>query len=148
MGNWTIVSVPFDTQNVFGTRRAVRVKGRIDECFFDDISLMPLGDGTHFLTVRNELRKKIGKKAGDKVSIELEQDNAKIKVPGELTEALQASEEASQFFAAMSESQQRFLIRAICTSRVTETRIKRAVRTVLELERLYFEKGLPKKRSK
>lgn len=66
---WTCVQLPGSAE-IFGTRGLVRVAGTIDGRSFRG-AFMALGDGTHKLPVRGEIRRAIGKGDGDQVRVHL-----------------------------------------------------------------------------
>ena len=70
-GAWTCV-VMDDVAELFGTRGLVKIRGAIDGEPFDG-ALMAQGDGTHRLPVRASLRKAIGKEAGDRVHVRIDE---------------------------------------------------------------------------
>lgn len=92
-----------------------------------------MGNGTQFLPVRVEIRKKIKKEAGDMVHVILYPDNEPLEVPEEMILCLKDEPSAWKFFKSLSESEQKYYIEWIYSAKKEETKIDRMAETINRL---------------
>lgn len=125
-GGWTYVETPAilpSKNNPFGW---VTVKGRIDDFELRKHKLMPMGNGTLFLSVRAEIRKKIKKEAGDTVFVQLALDEAPLELPEELIACfLHEPKKRYETFVAMKESEQQAYLDWIYSAKTENTKAAR-----------------------
>jgi hypothetical protein len=70
-GGWTYI-VMKNSAEFFETKGLVKVRSTIDGRPFQS-AFMALGDGTHKLPVKAEIRRSIGKDEGDEVTVSLQE---------------------------------------------------------------------------
>lgn len=133
-GSWATLTVPFRVEEVFGTRTRVPVKGTINGVPFRN-SLMPNGDGTHYLVVNGSLRAVAGAAIGDTVDVVLQLDSKPKtdELPTELAEAINRDVVAKRCFETMPPSHQREYVEYVAEAKKPETRAKRVERTLAKL---------------
>lgn len=73
-GGWTYALLPVSVNIKASSFNMVRVSGQIDDYVLENVALMALGKGRLFIPVRAEIRKQLGKQAGDTVRLVLHLD--------------------------------------------------------------------------
>lgn len=91
---------------------------------------MPMKEGTLFLPVKTEIRKKIGKEAGEYVKVVLYADHDPLEIPGELLMCLKEEPRAHKIFLSFSESEQKGYIDWVYSAKREETKADRIAKTI------------------
>ncbi len=125
-GSWTYLNIPFSVEVGFGSKGQVKVRGTLNAHALRG-SLMPHGDGTHYLVVNKSIRDAIGVTEGDTVSVSIEQDTEQrsVVVPDDLRALLDIDEAARTAFEKFSYSHQKEYVDWIESAKTPETRQRR-----------------------
>jgi hypothetical protein len=125
-GTWTFVTVPFNVQTEFKEKGQVRVKGTVNSIAFRG-SLMPHGNGKHFLVVNRTIREQAGVKTGDTVKAVIERDTKArvVSLPNDFKRALARSAKAKDGFDKLAYSHKKAYVEWIESAKKAETRAKR-----------------------
>ncbi len=134
------IEFPFSVEEIFGTRGMVKVKALFDGKAEYRGIMSNMGTGCHILILTQEVRGKLGKTFGDRVSVELEHDLEKreVIIPEEILVLLNKFPEAQAFFEKLSYTHRKEYINWITSAKREETRSKRI--------ELFVEKLLEKKK--
>ena len=132
VGTWTFVKVPFDVEKHFGKGGQVKVKGAVNGAEFRS-SLMPDGDGQHFLVVGKSIRDKAKVKVGDRVTVIVEPDAGPrlIEAPPDLAKALGKNKTAKAVWDEFAYSRKKAYVDWIVAAKKAETRVRRIENAVL-----------------
>jgi hypothetical protein len=124
-GAWAHLPIPFSVDKAFGSKARVAVRGTINAFAFRS-SIMPRGDGTHYMAVNQTVRAAAGAGIGDLVKVVMEPDTAPrtVTVPAYLNKALKVSGLA-KVFAAESYSHRKELVDWIAQAKKPDTRDRR-----------------------
>jgi hypothetical protein len=92
VGAWTYLTVPFQAEEVFGNRAQIPVKGTINGISYRG-SLLPHGDGHHYMVVNKTLQKKCGASNGEQVDVTmlLDEEIRTVTVPEDSLKSKKAS---------------------------------------------------------
>ena len=136
VGTWTFLIVPFDTETIFGKKGQVKVAGTINGAAYRS-SLMPHGNGQHFLVVNKSIRDKANAQVGDTVAVTMTLDTGErhITVPADLQEALSQNASAQAVFNGLSYSHKKEYVDWIENAKKAETRVNRITKVISELQK-------------
>lgn len=129
------VSIPFDVENVFGSRGHIKIKAWFDGHPYRGIAAN-MGTGCHLVIIRKDIRAAIGKDVGDQVTVELELDNEErvLEIPESLVKALTKAPKEKIFFDALSYSNRKEYCNWITSAKKEETRENRLRATMEKLK--------------
>lgn len=132
---WSYIIIPARQASKLmpGSRKGFRVKGSIDTYKLNKTSLLPMGGGEFMLPVNGTIRKAIGKKSGDKVTLVLEVDKRRLELSKDLMASLGDEPEALKFFKSLPMSHQQYFSKWIESAKTVETKTKRIVLSVKAL---------------
>lgn len=124
--NGIFAEFPFDGVKEFGTRKPVPVKVFIDGRMVE-MSLLPFGNGKHWLHIKKELRTAIEKDEGDTVTISLEKNNSlkAIEIPEYLQWLLENEVDLMKKFQKLPYSAKKFWIWHIEEPKNEDTKVER-----------------------
>jgi hypothetical protein len=134
---WTYIGIAKKvTESLMpGYKKSFRVKGRIDDHYIKQVALIPMGDGTYILPVNASMRKAIKKINGSKVNVEIETDQAPLKLSATFLDCLADEPTALKQFNEMPKSHQQYYSKWIESAKTEPTKIKRIAMAVNGLAR-------------
>lgn len=134
---WTYVEVPakIASQLAPGTKKSFKVKGKLDAHDIMGVSLLPMGEGNYIIPLNAGMRKGIGKRKGDTLTLQLEPDNRKYSLNAEFMECLADEPTALAFFNTFSPSTQQYYSKWIESAKTEPTRIRRIAMAINALQR-------------
>lgn len=133
-----IAVVPFDIETVFGVKNRVDVRGTIDGHLFER-TLLPLGDGKHYFMLNAKILKAIGKKMGDEVVIDIEEQEhtayKEVELPDYFLQELEENPIAKAEYELTNPSGKRWMVQSILEAKSADAKAKRILKVLEVLER-------------
>jgi hypothetical protein len=118
-----------------GTKKSFRVKGKIDGHAIKQVALIPMGDGAFIIPFNATFRKATGKKHGDKLTVQLEEDKAAFQMSVDFMACLEDEPLAQRYFKTLTGSHQRYFSKWIDSAKTDATKAKRIAMAVNALAR-------------
>lgn len=149
---WTYVDIPAAIADKIkpGVRTSYRVKGWLDALAVDGLALTPMGNGDFILTLKADLRRKLGKQKGAPLRVRLEEDNDfKFEVPDDLSDLMNDDPDAHAYFDSLSNSHRNYFLKWYWDAKTEPTRLKRLEQIYDALQKrwdygLMIRKGKPR----
>ena len=134
---WTyfIISETISNKLKPGVRNGFRVKGTLDDFEIKQVSLLPVKAGKYMMPFNAAMRKATGKKAGDKISVEIEADDSEKKLSEDFLLCLADDPDAQQYFDSLPKSHQHYYSKWIEDAKTEPTKTKRIAIVVNGLAR-------------
>lgn len=125
------IDFPYDVQELYGVRGQVKVNVTYDGVPYRG-SLAKMGHHCHFLIVRKDIRKLIGKNAGDTVHVTVQRDTEErvVELPPELASLFGNHPEAKAHYDNLSYTHRKEYVQWINEAKRPETRQNRLHKTI------------------
>ncbi len=138
-GTWHYVDTPLNTEQEFGLKGKVPVCGILKTIEFS-ATLIPRGNGEHYLVLDKSIREKANIVLGDSFELKLWRDVSKrdVHTPKDFQDELTAHPSASEFFMALAPSYKKGYVQWILSAKKESTRknrIEQAVNLLLQKKR-------------
>lgn len=132
---WTYIEVSSEITKKLHpeNKKSFRVKGKLDEYPFDQIALIPMGDGNFIMPLKASIRRALGKKKGATVAVLMALDSKVYELNKELMECLADEPEALHFFSSKPKSFQHYYSKWVEAAKTDATKAKRIALAVTSL---------------
>lgn len=126
-GGLYYVLFPHSVEQLYGTRSSVRVKATFNGMPVDR-ALIPKGDGSHYLIVSGEMRRKLRLAEGSPVRVEVVKNETpdEFELPEELTAALDLEPGARATFDRLKVGVRRGMAHWVNSAKSPDVRARRA----------------------
>ncbi|MFN8286626.1 MAG: YdeI/OmpD-associated family protein [Chitinophagales bacterium] len=129
---WTYFVIPAELAGKLnpGVKKSYRVKGKLDEQAIKGIAIIPMGGGDFIMPLNADLRKKIGKRKGAQLNVQLAVDAAPFAMNADFIACLQDEPKALEKFEQLPGSHQRYFSKWIDSAKTDATKAKRIAMAV------------------
>ncbi len=124
---WTYIHIPAEKAQLLKpkNKKSFRVKGKLDNVSIKQVALLPMGEGDFIMALKKDLLKKLGRRKGETLIVELEEDKSEKILSADLMECLADDKEAITNFNKLSPSHQHYYSNWIESAKTPETKVKR-----------------------
>jgi hypothetical protein len=134
---WTYFEVPAKLADKLspGNKKAIRVKGKLDNFSIKGVSLLPMGQGNFIMPFNASMRKGTGKIVGGRISVSLEIDPQEYILNKEMMQCIRDEPEAFEYFKSLTRSHQNYFSKWVDSAKSNDTKAIRIARILNALVR-------------
>lgn len=132
---WTYIEVPPAVAGKLkpGNKKSFRVKGKLDNYNYENVSLLPMGGGDFIMAINAAMRKAIKKNKGTKVKVQMQLDLSERPLSSDLMECLGDEPKALKKFKSLPPSHQKYFSNWVESAKTDSTKAKRITQSVIAL---------------
>jgi len=129
---WTYIEVPDAVAQKLkpGNKKSFRVKGKLNDFLFEQVALIPMGEGLFIMALKADVRKVARLKKGDMVNVQMSVDDKIFELSPELMECLSDEPKALTQFNKQPKSHQRYFNNWLIAAKTDVTKAKRIAQIV------------------
>lgn len=129
---WTYINIRSDIANKIkpDTKKSFRVKGKLDDFAIKGVSLLPMGKGDFIMAINAQMRKRIKKINGEKITVQLEEDKEELKLSSDFLDCIKEDKETKAFFDSLPKSHQNYYSKWIDSTKTDATKAKRIAQSI------------------
>lgn len=134
---WTYILIPEKlAQELYpGNKKSFRVKGKLDNWAFEQLALIPMGEGDFILALNAQIRKQIKKNKGASLAVKMARDAKPVAISADLLACLDDEPRAKAYFDKLPGSHKLYYSRWIESAKTQETKGRRIAKAITALSR-------------
>jgi hypothetical protein len=133
-GSWTYIFIPLENVRAGGRFGVRKVNGSIDGFELKDFTMWTMKNRGHFLAVKADIRKKIGKEAGDSVKLVLFLDEPPEVAADDLIVCLKEEPQLYRKFMALDAKKRNEITKWVFAAQTDDAKVQRIARVLEGLE--------------
>lgn len=132
---WTYIPIPANiaVQLQPAHKKSFRVKGTLDAHPINGVALVPMGSGDYIMALNADLRKKLGKRKGATLNVQLTLDTVPYQINTSFMECMEDEPAALLYFKSLPLAHQHYFSKWIESAKSEPTQVKRISQAVSAL---------------
>jgi hypothetical protein len=124
---WTYFEIPALTAGQLfpGNKKSFRIKGFFDEVPVKQVALIPMGDGHFIIPLNASMRKALGKRDGNHMTMRIRVDRSEQETDQDFAACLEDDAAAREGFMKLAPSHRKYFSKWIADARTTPTKTRR-----------------------